>query len=282
MAQYHIGKEKYVDRNNELFDVFIMADKDGNIINSSSISANINISAGLVDGYSSLHKFGEVSSMSGGEVGSLWGVNDTLYPWATLDAGGTITIECFTNNGQPSTADSGSHVHVYGLDSDFNPIDEVIEIVGGGGAGSLIFHRINDAIFHDGIINANKSKINLNIGLITVGEIEIGYGRSSALIYTVPTGKTAFLSQGTATCSASSDATVNFFTRSYNIEDPEGFILGHTLEVSGVGGQYTYQFAVPIKLTEKTDIDVRVIARQNNTRLTGAYDLILIDNVLIE
>ena len=282
MAQYHIGRKQYVDRNNELFDVFIMADKDGNIINSSSVSANINISAGLVDGYSYLHKFGEVSSMSGGNVGSLWGVNDTLYPWVTLDAGGTITIECFTDNGQPSTADSGSHVHVYGLDFDFNPIEEVIDISGGSGAGSLMFHRINDAIFHDGTINANKTKINLNIGLITVGEIEIGYGRSSALIYTVPAGKTAFLSQGTATCSASSDATVNFFTRSYNVEDPEGFILGHTLEVSGVGGQYTYQFAVPIKLTEKTDIDVRVIARQNNTRLTGAYDLILIDKSLLE
>lgn len=278
MAQFHIDKEVFVDRNNSLFDVVIIADKNGNIVNSSSASANINISSGRLEGYSAIHKFGAVPSLSGGGIGSIWGINDTIYPWEVVDAGGTITLNCFTVNNQPSSEDNGGHVHVYGLDENFNPISEIIEITGSVGVGTVVFHRINDIVFHDGLYSSNKTKIFLNMSGVVVGEIEIGFGRTSSAMFTIPAGFTGFLTQGTSTCSAPSDATVNFFTRSPSNGETFGFTLGHTFEVSGVGGQYFYQFAVPFRLQEKTDIDVRVIARQNNTRVTGAYDLVLVDN----
>ena len=278
MAQFHIDKEVFVDRNNSLFDVVIVADKNGNIVNSAAASSNINISSGKLEGYSSTHKFGAVSSMSGNALGSIWGIDDTIYPWQTVQNGGTLTLGCFTANNQTSTQDNGGHVHVYGLDENFNPVSEIIEINGSVGVGITSFYRINDIVFHDGEFASNNSKIYLYMDGIVVGEIEIGFGRSSAAMFTIPAGFTGFLTQGTSSCSYASDATVNFFTRSPANGEAFGFTLGHTFEISGAGGQYFYQFAVPFKLNEKTDIDVRAIARQNNTRITCAYDLVLVDN----
>lgn len=53
------------------------------------------------------------------------------------------------------------------------------------------------------------------------------------------------------------------------------FRVGHSFEVSGTGGQYNYEFAVPIQLPAKTDIDVRARVRSNNARITAAFDIIL-------
>jgi hypothetical protein len=56
------------------------------------------------------------------------------------------------------------------------------------------------------------------------------------------------------------------------------FRVGHSFEVQGEGGPYNYKFSVPIRIPEKSDIDVRAAVRTNNSRVTAAFDLILIDN----
>ena len=58
----------------------------------------------------------------------------------------------------------------------------------------------------------------------------------------------------------------------------DAFRIGHSLEVAGVGGQYLYQFPVPLKIPEKTDIDVRAEVRSNNARVTATFDIILVEN----
>ena len=55
------------------------------------------------------------------------------------------------------------------------------------------------------------------------------------------------------------------------------FRIGHSFEVAGDGGQYFYKFAVPIRIPEKSDIDVRASVRSNNARITAAFDVILIE-----
>jgi len=54
------------------------------------------------------------------------------------------------------------------------------------------------------------------------------------------------------------------------------FRVGHSFEVSGTGGQYLYDFSIPIEIPEKSDIDVRATVRSNNARLTSAFDIVLI------
>jgi len=97
-------------------------------------------------------------------------------------------------------------------------------------------------------------------------------------VYTVPAGYTGYIMQGTATCQAGADATVDMFVR-YSGQD--SFRVGHSLEVSGTGGQYSYKFFAPVKLPEKSDVDVRASMRSNNARITAAFDIILQNNSYI-
>ena len=83
------------------------------------------------------------------------------------------------------------------------------------------------------------------------------------------------LLKGTCSAQAGADATGDMFIRYYG---QESFRVGHSFEVSGSGGQYLYEFGVPIPIPEKSDIDVRVATRSNNGRFTAAFDMILIEN----
>ena len=58
----------------------------------------------------------------------------------------------------------------------------------------------------------------------------------------------------------------------------QGEVSGHSFEVSGTGGQYDYTFSVPLRIPEKTDIDVRATVRSNNARITAAFDIILVED----
>jgi len=52
----------------------------------------LNIARGTVRGASSIHKFGAVPAMSQNATGTVWDVNDTLYPWTAFDTAGVLTI----------------------------------------------------------------------------------------------------------------------------------------------------------------------------------------------
>ena len=93
-------------------------------------------------------------------------------------------------------------------------------------------------------------------------------------VYTVPAGYTGYLLKGTMSCQLSGDATGDMFVRYFG---QTSFRVGHSFEVSGAGGPYTYEFGVPIQIPAKSDIDVRANVRTNNARVTAAFDLILIE-----
>jgi len=91
-------------------------------------------------------------------------------------------------------------------------------------------------------------------------------------VYTIPAGKTGYMLKGVATCQAGADATGEMFIRYFG---QDSFRVGHSFEVSGTGGEYLYDFGIPVKIPEKSDIDVRCSVRSNNARVTAAFDMIL-------
>jgi hypothetical protein len=53
------------------------------------------------------------------------------------------------------------------------------------------------------------------------------------------------------------------------------FRVGHAFELTN--GQYLYEFATPIPIPAKSDIDVRASqVAGNNKRVTAAFDIILV------
>lgn len=229
----------------------------------------LNIARGVVKGVSSNHKFGAAPAMSQNNTGTVWDVNDTLYPWHVWDSSGTVTIET------ANSADSGVTFTFQGLDSDFNYQSETVTL------SSLVdvtstnsWRRINRAFIEDGV-TSNTGNITIKKQGVVVARVNADKGQTLMTVYTIPNNKTGYLMQGTMTVQDGADANGNMFVR---YGGQESFRVGHSFEVCGDGGQYMYNFAVPIRLPEKTDIDVRATVRSNNARVTSAFDVILVDD----
>ena len=230
----------------------------------------LEVAQGLIPGYSFNHKFGAVPSMSSGATGSIWDVNDTLYPWDALGVGSVVNVE------RNDVGDNGITVTVQGLDENYNFVQEDIVITGADQTGSQLFTRVNRAF----ITGATTNIANIDIeaaaaGGTTVARITAGYGQTLMAVYTIPAGKTGYILHGTATGSSDTDASGSMRVRYFGTG---AFRIGHAFELQLRGGQYDYTFTTPIPIPEKTDIDIRATMRSNNKRITAAFDVLLVDN----
>jgi hypothetical protein len=240
-----------------------------NYLDNSEIAERIFIANGQVVNTSFVHKFGAVPAMSIGTAGTIWDKNDTLYPWSAFDTPGILTITTNLANGSTSTLDNGKSILISGLDENYNPVSETITISGSSGTGTTTFARVFRAYTSD----TNLTQFRVSRGATEVLRVNIGKAQTLMSIYTVPSGYTGFLCKGIASIEYGGDATIDMFAR---YGGTGAFRIGHTGEVAGTGMPYNYEFTIPIKMPEKTDIDVRAAVRSNNSRVTAAFDLILV------
>jgi hypothetical protein len=225
----------------------------------------LSIARGHVKGASHIHKFGAVPAMSRNQTGTVWDVDDTLYPWTAFDTSGVLTIPAV------NAADNGVVVSVFGLDDNFDLVSENFTVSSSGTTtGTQTFKRVYRAFMSDGVTNVGN--INIQRGGTTVARITAENGQTLMAIYTVPNGYTGYLLKGQMSCQAGADATGNMFVR---YSGQSAFRIGHSFEVSGAGGAYDYDFSVPIQIPSKSDIDIRSSVRTNNARISSAFDIIL-------
>ena len=220
---------------------------------------NLPIAAGEVDGYSSINKFGATD----GDVtaGTIWDGNagTAVYPYP---AAGVITIT--------SASNAGADVEVQGLDSNFEPATEVVSI---GGTGTTTFSRIFRAIMVD---TNNDSDVTINQGGSIAAKIIEDQGQTLMAVYTVPAGKTAYL---THVNYSSDKAATNSAMQFRLFARPENGTFNIKGVLSSAGGAVIdYKYDVPLKFTEKTDIKIDLVAAQATT-CTATFESILVDNV---
>jgi len=228
----------------------------------------IQISNGQMINTDYIHKFGAVPAMSINTTGTIWDVNDTLYPWSAFATPGVLTIPAV------NAGDNGDSVTVFGLDENFELTQETFTLSSSGTVtGSQTFARVYRAYYYDDTTNAGN--INIQRSGTTVARITAGKAQTLMAVYTVPKGYNAFLAQGIASIQYGGDATIDMFVR-YHGET--SFRIGHSGEVAGTGMPYFYKFNVPIKIPEMSDIDVRARVRSNNARVTAAFDITLVRN----
>ena len=228
----------------------------------------LGIAANHYDGLSHIHKFGAVPAMSQNTTGTVWDVNDTVYPWATWATAGTLTVD------RASTSDADKVVFIQGLDANYHLVSDTVTLTNAtGNASTVSFIRVFRAYMTNGSAT-NVGNVSIKKGGTTVAQITASKGQTLMAVYTIPAGYTGYLLKGVCTVQSGADATGDMFVRYFG---QQAFRVGHTFEVSG-GGEYTYDFPVPIQITEKSDIDVRATVRSNNARATAAFDLILVRN----
>ena len=231
----------------------------------------LEVAQGLISGTTSNHKFGAVPNMHNNTTGTIWDIDNTLYPWSALDTPAVVNVERNDSN------DNGLIVTVQGLDANWDFVEEDITITGANQLGSTLFRRVNRAFVTDtGSVNEDDIDIEAGgPGGTIVARITEGQGQTLMGTYTVPAGKTAYLLKMNASAEDGKDASGFLYVRD---TDAIPFRVKHTWEFSGNAGPYGYDFAVPLKITEKSDIDVRVTTRDNNGRYTISFDILLVDN----
>ena len=282
MAIYSVNRQLYHNgTNSDLHEVMMLADKNGNIINSFGAASNIPIAAGLVDGYSNIHKFGRNPNV-GGAPETIW-QNGGVYSY--LSAASTVYVSAVDATNDNPTGTGARTVTVQGLDTNYNVVEETLSV--NNTEGSVEFLRVFRAfVATAGSILTNDDIIKISTGaggtgtiLATIGIIgtgtTFGLGQTQLALYTIPAGKTGYLTNWqvgggtyndsiTATLLAREQDGANVPFRSRDIMDVPG-------------GFHTRNYNVPYRFPQKTDIEVRAIASTGSV-VSSSFDIILVDN----
>lgn len=199
---------------------------------------------------------------------TIWS-NTGLYPWdAFSDSGNTIYFI------STSASDVGCQFKVQGLDGNWEEQEEIITLNGTSAVtGNNVWTRINNMTIQSANVNVGTVTARVTNGTGTIVDLVLpGEGYNATGIYTIPAGKTGYLMVGDASVSKNDDVTIKMYVREYG----KAFRMAHIAEV--YEAFYRYDFMVPIPLLEKTDVDVRAQAYNDNTRVSCNFDIILIDN----
>lgn len=272
MAQYRIDNQAYLSNSTTIFEAVMLADQNGNVINSFGDAANIPIAAGQVAGYSVVHKFGLVDGTASGALATIWSPADTastlLYPWDFTPA----PLTAVSSSANDTIAGSGTQViRVEGLDADFNLITTDLDMNGTSATNPTAetFNRVFRAFSLTG--DECDGTIDISAGGTLVAQLAPTYNQTLMSVYTVPAGKTAYLSNLRVSSAKQVSAIIRLMVR------PFGGVFRAQSTISLYSGTGETQFITPLKITEKSDIDVRVTGGTNNT-LSCDFDMILVDN----
>lgn len=169
-------------------------------------------------------------------------------------------------------------VQVYGLDSDYLPIDETVTLNGTSNVATtnsyLRLFRMIVRTAGSGGVNAGIVTATAVTDATVTAQISVSNNQTLMAIYTVPAAKICHLYQydaamnkGNATGAADIQLLVRPFGEVWQVKRVRGLIA------SG-GSSFIYQFAFPLRLDEKSDIKIRATVSANNTDISAGFDLV--------
>lgn len=190
-----------------------------------------------------------------------------------------------------STADDSAGtgartVQLYGLDADYNEINETVTLDGQTAVNTTnSFLRINRMVVRSaGTGEKNAGVIYAGTGTVTAGvpankyaTIAIGDNQTLMTLWTVPAGHTAYLLQKDLTVATAQNnkyATVRLVAR------PEGEVF-QTKDKHVLDNNVLHQkYETPLKFEEKTDIEVRCAGDSSGAdiSISASLDIIYIKN----
>lgn len=211
-----------------------------------------------------VHKFGanfDIDQATDPE--SVW-TGGGLYPWVSLAA--AQTIYCIST----STSDTAI-LTVEGLDADYNEQTESVTLTGTSAvATTSTFIRVFRMTYEDGAnLGTITARVTSGTGTV-VAQIDVAYAQTLMAVYTVPAGHTGYLAALDGTIDSNKNCQILMYHRLFG----KPFRIAHIAESSG---HYRYDYHAPLRIPEKTDIDIRVDnVSGNDSRVTANFDILLI------
>ena len=220
----------------------------------------LSIQRGNVGNFSGVHKFGLNDSVGSGAFETVWDGNNTYtYP----SSSGTATAT------SSDTDDNTGTVKIFGLDSNYDFAEETLTI--GGSAGTINFIRVFRAVMITANTgNTNVGTITITVSTTTVAQIRAGYGQTLMCVYTIPRNYNAYLMQIDLGSSKDLENEIRFISK----EIDNGNVWNTRAFITTRGGFIEKNYAVPVKFTEKTDLEL-VAKASATSSVSAGFELIL-------
>jgi len=263
MAQWNKQDQAYRVQDTTNFEVVMIADEDGNPINSFGAASNIPIAGGQIEGYNYVHKFGANTDLANGSYEAIWDGN-SVYPWATLDTAATT----LTTNAD--VLNNGAEVTIQGLNENWELTTEVLTLDGTAQTTQNSYKRVFRA-FCSGS-QALGADFTLSKGAVVVLKIQIAHQQTLMAVYTVPAGKSGYLFNMNVSTLKNEEITVRVSFR----QEGKVFRTQHIAQVAGVN--YDHTFTVPLYMPEKTDVQLEATAGSSGVDAFAHFDMIIVDN----
>jgi len=262
---------------------------DGNLTISDN-SSGLAIAKGDVTGHSAVQKFGnapdfdtgdgEVTIWDGAEDGTAWELMNYVYSTSA-------DIDSISSSSAADTQD----ITIVGLDSNYAEVTQTVTLNGQTRVAlstSLIrvYRAYNENstdlaghvfVYVNGTTTGGIPDTNADIRAI----IDPDNQQTEMAVYTIPAGKTGYLSRGYASTSGGSKNT-NYIIRFFAREFGKVFRLQNINAISSTATSIiVLDYFVPLRIPEKTDLEVTVETTEATitaSSVSAGFDLVLVDN----
>jgi hypothetical protein len=214
-----------------------------------------------------VRKFGYNDTV-GNSYETVWD-GSNVYPYPSAAAATTIVSDDVAD----TAAGTGARtVRVFGLDSNYNPIDETATLTGTDAVTlSNQYLRVFRAfVVTAGSGGANAGKVQVKHGAVVLAQITETYNQTLMATYTIAAGRTAYVVEWYVSVGKGVDATAQLVTRSaggvFRVRDLRE-IHQETM---------AREYPLPLKLEEKTDVEVRALSSVANSNVAAGFDLFLL------
>src|SRR6056300_544246 len=216
----------------------------------------VSIQRGDINNFSGIQKFGYNASV-GTSFETIW---DNGGDYTFISSAGTAVAT------SSNTDDNTGTVEIQGLDSNYDLAEETLTI--GGSAGSTSFIRVFRAIMKTANTgNTNVGVITITVSSTTVAQIRAEYGQTLMALYTVPRNYKAYLMQLDIGSSKDLENEIRLVTKQIS----NGNVWNTKTFVTTRGGFMEKNYIVPLKIEEKTDIEL--IAKASATSsISGGFE----------
>ena len=220
----------------------------------------LEIAKGNIKDHVSVNKFGYSDNINSSY--SCVCDNGGVYAWDTTPGIATLVSD---------NASDVSTIRIYGVLSDFSSFTEDVVLTGTTPVNTTntdIKHIYRAYTVDDGLLG----DITITLDSSVVAKILYDNNRTLMATYVIPKGYTGYILQGNTATGQGKEATVQFRVRTNDT-------VFQTVHVATIyENNYTYKFPIPLKLPEKTVLEVRAKTTSGTINVSATFDLILIEN----
>ena len=233
----------------------------------SSMPYLYDIAEGNIVGHEPIRRYGHNDSV-GTSLETVYHVSN-LKTYLTSAEILKIVSDDTDDDGSP-VGNGARTLTITGLDNDYLEITDTITMDGTTNVlTNIAFLRINEFyVATAGTTGYNEGTISIsnNADTIILEQIEPIENEAHCACYTVPAGHTAYIVQAMATEASSKGSFFNFWVRTF------GGLWRSKRDIVLLDSVIVVPMAVPMKLPEKTDIEIRVKAILAGAIVTAGFE----------